>query len=204
MKTGYTICNLFIAITLLVLTGCTKNITKYNADSEDPGLAIFSNKGNNLMTCYVNGKPWKTTDKKTTSTGPGLIPEVVIRRMMTNSTQDTLIFSWLGDYQVNGPQAIAQLNLLLPIPKTFTIKDIAALQGQRLSIDTLSNNGAFAISSTVSGNGNIFFETVKIDSISPGNYFGQLSGLLDANLPGYAITRGRFDHSLSLGQFYNF
>lgn len=195
---------IFIAITLLVLTGCTKNYTAYYADSEDPGLAIFSNKGNNLMTCYVNGKPWRTIDKETTILGSGLRLDVSITRVTTNSAQDTLAFNWFGDYTINGAQAISQLSLLLPIPKTFAFKDIAALQGQRLSLDTLNNNGAFVISSGIKGNGNIYFQTAKIDSLSPGVYVGQLSGLLDANLPGYTIIRGRFDHSLSPEQLRYF
>lgn len=203
MKTFYTTAWLFISISFFVFIGCTIDYTEYYADSEDPGLAIFSNKGNNLMTCYINGKPWRTTKKRTTFPG-GLRLDVSITRFSTTSALDTLQFLWSGDYNTNGLQAAGELSLLLPVPKTFSIKDISALQGQRLSIDTANNTGAFVISYGTKGNGNIFFQTAKVDSVSPGIYVGRISGLLDANLPGYAVTRGRFDHSLVPEQLRDF
>lgn len=50
-------------IAVLTLIGCQKNLTNLFADDQSEGLYIFSNTGNNILSCYVNGTPWRTKDR---------------------------------------------------------------------------------------------------------------------------------------------
>ena len=198
---------LLLLLITFIITGCTKNETRYYADAEDEGIAIFSNNGNNLLTCFIDNKPWRTVDRTVTIIfSSGTNYEVDIRKQVTNSIKDTLIIRWLGYYAANDSSQ-GTLNLILPVAKNFSYKDFAALQGQRLHIDT--TNGYFTTSisnlnlSNSKGSGDIYFNIAKLDSIGTGGgYFGKMSGLFDANFSSFKITRGRFDHIIEPPQVH--
>lgn len=187
----------FFCMSILLLS-CTKSSTNAYPDPSDPGLAIFTNTSNNILSCMVNDKPWRTQDRKIyLLSRPGY--EVNIRLQRTGSAKDSLWFDWNGYYS-NDINNQGNLNLVLAVAKNFGYKDLSALMKQRLHLD--SNNGYFLlsvnglISNTVKGSGNIYFHTMMIDSIGPANYSGRMSGLFDADFNTVKITKGRFDHSI--------
>lgn len=181
-----------------LIIGCTKDYTKYYADAEDPDIAIFSNKNNNALSCFINGKPWRTVSRKTSGfINPGTNYEVDIIKQPTNTLRDTLLIRWVGYYSGNY-YSQGSLSLHLAIPKNFTYRYLSALQGQRLNIDSASGYFFTGISQLNNGNtkgsGNIYFNISRFDSISPNVYTGKLSGLFEADFTSFKITKGRFDH----------
>lgn len=187
----------------LILAGCSKNETTYFADAEDEGIAIFSNTGNNLLTCYIDGRPWRT-DSRTSgggfAGGLGTNYEVDIVKQTSSSLQDTLLIIWRGYFSTDSFSG-GYLTLRLPVTKNFGYKDFSALQGTRLQIDT--TNGFFSTSisrlntSNIKGSGNIYFHAARLDSIGPNAYNGSMSGLFEADFTSFKITKGRFDHSFT-------
>jgi hypothetical protein len=183
----------------IILLSCTKSSTNAYDDPSDPELAIFSNTGNNILSCMVNDKPWRTLDRKIyLLSRPSY--EVTIQLLKTSTAKDSLWFSWNGYYN-NEISNQGNLNMVLPVTKNFGYKDLSNLMKQRLHLD--SNNGYFLlsvnglISNIVKGSGNIYFHTMMIDSVGPNNYSGRMSGLLDADFNTVKITQGRFDHTLN-------
>jgi hypothetical protein len=77
-----------------LLTGCSRNDTRYFADAEDPGIAIFSSTGNNLLSCFIDGKPWRSISR-TTGGFAGLVTnyEIDIFKQVTGTVKDTLVIS---------------------------------------------------------------------------------------------------------------
>ena len=61
-------------------------------------LAIFSDNANNIMTCYINGNPWRTFDRV-------FKPCFVQTDLKLNiefdakGVQDTLMIKWIGDFK---------------------------------------------------------------------------------------------------------
>jgi hypothetical protein len=196
---------LFLLLTSYsIIIGCTKNYTKYYADAETPGLAIFSNTNNNILTCFVDGRPWRTDSRVTSGFNPRTRYEIYISKYSTNSLQDTLLFNWYGYFEGNQFGG-GSIGLALAVSKNFSIKDLNALQGQRLIIDTTINgfystNTGSLNNTGAKGNGSIYFNTAKFDSIAPNFYQGSLSGLFEANFGSFKITKGRFDHFLEPNQ----
>lgn len=191
---------IFCAGTLLL--SCTKSSTNAYPDPSDPELTIFSNTGNNILSCMVNDIPWRTLDRKIYLLSRPAY-EITIQLQKTSTAKDSLWFSWNGYYN-NEISNQGNLNMVLPVTKNFGYKDLSGLMKQRLHLD--ANNGYFLlsinglISNTVKGSGNIYFHTMMIDSIGPYNYTGRISGLFDADFNTTKITRGRFDHSLEQSQ----
>ena len=185
------------------LLGCYKNYTKNYNDAETPGLSIFSNKGNNILSCFIDGKPWRTIDRIKFEISSRVRYEVDVRKERTSSLLDTLVINWIG-YYIGNDSTPGNLRLLIAVPKNFNYRNFSALQGQRLLIDT-TNNGFFSTSITGlntgnnKGNGSIYFHTALLDSIGPDKYIGNMSGLIEANFPSFKITKGRFDESLDGG-----
>lgn len=181
-----------------IITSCTKNTTKFFADADQPGLAIFSNTNNNILTCFVDGRPWRTNPRVISIFIPQTRYEIYLRKYITNSLQDTLLFNWTGYFEgsLSGGESIG---FAMPVSKNFSILSLNALQGQRFNIDT-SVNGFFSTNIILlnttgnKGNGNIYFNTAQFDSIAPNLYQGRLSGLFEANFGSFKITNGRFDH----------
>jgi hypothetical protein len=202
MKNNYLKNKWFLLWPLFIITGCYRNETNYYLDAEDKGIAIFSNTGNNLLTCFIDGKPWRTGNR----TSGGFISrpryEVDIVKQITNSLQDTLMIIWSGYFpsdSLNG-----YLTFIMPVAKNFSYKDFSALQGRRLQVDTTNGNFSTAISSLNTGNtkgsGSIYFHTARLDSIGPNTYSGKMSGLIEADFISFKITKGRFDHTIESPQ----
>ena len=192
-----------LTATVFSLLGCYKNYTKYYSDAETPGVSIFSNKGNNILSCFIDGKPWRTIDRIKYEASQMVSYEVDVRKEITGSLLDTLVINWMGYYNEN-ESTPGNLRLLIAVPKNFNYRNFSALQGQRLLIDT-TNNGFFSTSITglntgnTKGNGSIYFHTALLDSIGPDKYIGNMSGLIEADFPSFKITKGRFDESLDGG-----
>jgi hypothetical protein len=197
MKSNFTMGIFFLVLPVFFNTGCSKNETQYYDDAENPGIAIFSNTGNNILSCFVNEKPWRTASRITYSIGARTSYEVDIIKQPTNALQDKLLISWNGYYPADS-MGQGNLELTITVIKNFSYKDFAALQGQRLQIDTNTSFFTTSISGLNTGNikgiGNIYFHTAQLDSIGPGAYMGKMSGLFEADFGTFKIARGRFDH----------
>ena len=188
-------------ITCLLLSSCSKNDTYYYGDAENEGLAIFSNTGNNLLTCLVNNNPWRTGDRTFNVFTPGGPRyELYIRKQISTSLMDTLHFDWTGCYSPDGTN-YGYLSLQLPVAKNFGYRNLSTFSGMRLQIDT--TNGFFTFYSAYTstgfskGKGNIYFHKAVFDSLGPNNYSGRISGLFDADFISTIITKGRFDHDIN-------
>jgi len=191
-----------ILSTIVLLLSCRRNDTRFYNDNDHPGISIFSNTGNNVLSCFIADRAWRTVDR-TTSYGR-ITYEVFIRRSSSNLVKDTMEISWHGFYADSGYRG-DQLYLYLTMPHNFTYKDFRSLNGQRLHID--GSNGYFASTlqnQNVRGMGNIYFNTAQIDSIAPGLKRGEFSGLFDITFPSLKIANGRFDHTLTTEQLTGF
>ena len=183
----------------IVAIGCRIDSTNYYADGTDTGLAIFSNTGNNVMSCYIDGKPWRTFSRTFTGFSPGTSYEISISRFRNPTGTDTLSIDWRGYFQPNNSDA-GTITLRLSLPPGFTYRNLNALHGQRFTID--NTNGRFiarvdrtGIVNSL-GAGSIYFNTARFDSIGLASYRGVISGLLEAGSGTVRITRGRFDHQI--------
>jgi hypothetical protein len=188
-------------VAVLLIMGCSKNYTNYYADGEDNRIAIFSNTGNNVLSCFIDGKPWRTVDRKTSGfVFSSTNYEVYITKQSTTSLLDTLIITWQGYYTADN-FSDGSLNLVIPVAKKFSFNNFSALQGQRLQIDTTTAFFTTSISglrnSNRKGKGNIYFYSAQLDSIGASSYIGKISGLLDADFGTFKVTKGRFDHNIT-------
>lgn len=187
-------------VLVFFMWGCSKNSTKYYADDEDKGIAIFSNTENNIASVFIADKPWRTVSRTSSGVRPFTNYEVEIARLQANLAKDTLIIEWRGYYEAD-KNGIGYLSMHLALPANFSYKDLSALQGKRLSID--STNGFFVLSNpsfntnNKIGKGTIYFQTAQFDSSFVGGYTGKIAGLFDADFTSFKITRGRFDHFIS-------
>ena len=190
-------------LTVLLFTGCGVNETHYYADAENDGIAIFSNTGNNVFTCYIDGKPWRTASRQQGILGPPRLSyEVYIRKQSSGAAKDTLSISWEGYFGTRDTLR-RFITARLAVNNGFTPGDLNALQGQRITI--AGNNGYFIDSArtfynVISGTGHLYFHTLRLDSVGNGIYSGSMSGLLDADFGTEKITGGRFDHSIVTDQ----
>lgn len=182
----------------IFLTGCHKNLTKDFPDADAPGLTVFSDKSYNILSCYINGRSWKTRDRTSCSGCIGGSSrtryELNIYKTGTGFLNDTLSFVWEGGFLDNKTQG-HYLKLTLSVKKDFDKNDFSALQDQRIIIDSTSN-GYFSTDANgtnilLKGNGNIYFHKATFDST------GYMSGLFDATINGQQITKGRFDEALT-------
>ncbi|MEP7109722.1 MAG: hypothetical protein ABI760_17130 [Ferruginibacter sp.] len=197
---------LFLFLPGVLIMGCYKNETRYFDDAADPGIVIFSDNGNNILSCFIEGKPWRTVSR-ITSGFPSLHTnfEVDIIKQPATGLRDTLIIKWLGYFSGN-ENSQGYLSLHLAVPPNFSYRDLSALQGQRLHID--ATKGFFSTSITglntgnTNGSGDIYFHTAQFDSIAPGSYSGSISGLFEADFNSFKITRGRFDHIITPEQVF--
>jgi hypothetical protein len=188
-----------LAGTCVLLAACYKNHTNFYADGEDKGLAIFSNTGNNIFSCYVNGQPWRTFNRITGGFYSTTRSEVQLDKETDSSARDLLVIEWDGFLQ-SYPNDDNTIALYLKVPAGFTRNDINSLQGQRIAVD--SSRGYFlahisGYNDTEEGFGNVYFNSASFDSTGIGDYTGEISGLLEATFPDFTITKGRFDHHLT-------
>ena len=198
--------NLYLCgMLFLVAAGCVKETSYYYPDKQTPGTAIFSNTGNNVLSCFVDGRSWQT---KSRSVNGGFfshpVYEVYFEKMLSSGAMDTLLIIWEGHYSgdQNGQEVIS---LMLPVAKNFKLSDLSAMQGKRLVID--SSTGFFAVNlqglfpvDRQRGKGVVYFNTARFDSTSVGYYNGRMAGLFEADFGSFKITSGRFDHNISSSQ----
>ncbi len=180
-----------------ILFSC--NQTEFYADPQANGLGIFSNSGNNLMSGYIQNEPWRTRDRKTGGFLGSPTFELYINKQITSGSKDNLIFTWYVNPTTNNTLN-GNIALVLAVPKIFGYKELSALKGQRLALDTLNGYFTFStpLTNLIKGTGNIYFHDMQIDSIGPNNFTGRMSGLLDAKFGNSSIlSNGRFDHSLA-------
>jgi hypothetical protein len=183
----------------VILFGCKQ--TEFYADPYADGLGIFSNTQNNLMSCYIQNQPWRTIDRSSGGFLGSPTYELSINRQITSGTKDQLIINWRVNTNTNST-INGDISLTLAIPKVFGYKELSALKGQRLALDSV--NGYFSFSLTAAkGTGNIYFHDIFIDTIGPNNYTGRMNGLLDAKFgSSTTLTNGRFDHSIVADQIH--
>ena len=177
---------------VLIFIGCTKNETSFYEDSEKSGLSIFSNTGNNLLTCRVNNSVWVTRNRISTLVRKTY--EIDIEKQKTLTVKDTLIITWKGN---SDNYNFETLVLHLAVDSNFTSKDfISKLNGKRIIIDS-TVNGYFTTTinkpltptnfALPKGNGVLFFQKFTEN---------KLAGLLNTKIENNVITDGRFDHDI--------
>ena len=188
-------------LTVWLANGCTKNETKYYADQEDLGLGIFSNTGNNLLSCFIGGKAWRTYDRVISGLNPLYRYEINMYRLPSGTLRDTLVINWQGGFADSAQLQAGSLNLFLFVPHDAMYQYLSGLQGKRLQIN--AGTGYFTTginglnSSNTKGTGNIYFQTARFDSVNAYTYRGNVSGLFDADFGSFTITKGRFDHIMT-------
>jgi hypothetical protein len=182
------------------LVSCTKNETKFYADDDNNGLSVFSNAGDNIFTCYVNGVPWRTINRVFGGFLSGSVSELFIRQQ-ADSLHNMLVIDWMGNLQGNN-SGFDDIILYLYVPANFTYEDFDKLQGTRIAVDLATGYFSTYIqgASGERGTGSIYFNKANFDSTVTSGDGGSLSGLLEANFPGLTIKKGRFDHELTTGQ----
>lgn len=193
MKKAATIKWMVIIAVSIFVTGCKKNHTQFFEDEHAEKLSVFSDKGYNVMTCYVNDIPFRTTDRITNGTVfNGMTREVQLVKEMYNTDSDTLFITWYGD----GRSGFSSISLVMPVQKDFSISDFYGFNGKRMAINGV--NGYFIANNyrEEKGTGNIYFHSAIINRYDTLGTSSKLSGLFEAILPSYKITKGRFDHSL--------
>jgi hypothetical protein len=202
MKNNFIKITALLLLPCLFLLSCEKNETKFYSDDDNNGLSVFSNTGDNIFTCYVNGVPWRTLNRTCCGFLSGRVSELFIRQQ-ADSLHNMLVIDWMGNLQGNN-SGFDDIYLYLYIPANFTYQDFDKLQGTRIAVD--STTGYFSTSiqgiSGERGTGFIYFNQASFDSSATSGYGGSFSGLLEANFPGSTISKGRFDHQLTLYQIY--
>jgi hypothetical protein len=198
MKIAIPAISVFFVLVFL-FTGCVKTESFYYADQETPGLGIFSNTGNNVLTCFIGRLPWQTIAR---TTGGFFTPdknEVYITRQKNANSPDMLSIQWRGYYS-GYADSEGDITLYYPIAKDFRLTDLSAWQGKRLTIDGI-NSYFFAEISPINqrGPGTIYFNVASFDSTAFG-YRGKMSGLMEADFGAYSLSSGRFDHTITADQ----
>ena len=181
------------------IISCSKNETRYFADNQNNSLPIFSNTGNNVFTCYINDSPWRTINRITPGLFSPATSELYIFKQVDSIMQNFLVMQWWGYFQ-NNALGEGTISFYMHVPPDFSNKDIASLQGKRISIDSTQGyfiTSIYGLNSSEKGTGSIYFNRASFDSTAAGVYTGSLSGLLEANFSTFKITSGRFDHQLS-------
>ncbi|HEY5367661.1 MAG TPA: hypothetical protein VIJ75_01615 [Hanamia sp.] len=188
---------------LSILMGCTKNETKYFADTTSNGLAIFSNTGNNILTGDVNGLVWRTQNRVTGGFLSRSTSEVYLTKTTYDSSIHLLVITWYGGTQ-NFQYGYDFISLYLSVPSNFSHSDLDSLNGKRLEIDSTKGYFLGSISEISNnyeiGTGSIYFNRFSYDPTVTTGDTGRLSGLLEADFPDFKFTNGRFDDELTIEQ----
>lgn len=193
-----------VSLTVLsILTGCTKNETKYYADTSSNGLAIFSNTGNNILTGYINGVLWRTQNRLSGGFLSPSTSEVYLTKIMYSSSIYFLVITWYGGTQ-SSQYSGDYISLYITMPPNFSHSDLDSLNGKRLEIDSTRGyflGGINEINNNYEiGTGSIYFNRFTYDSTAANGYTGRLSGLLEADFQDFKFTNGRFDDDLTIDQ----
>jgi hypothetical protein len=85
----------------------------------------------------------------------------------------------------------------MPVAKSFTIRDLLALNGQQLNANT-NSVVLFSYNKILSGNSNIYFVRINWNLSNSTKNQIIISGLFNANIgDSILITKGRFDFLVS-------
>lgn len=184
---------LFIVL-ILFFSSCEKR--NFFPDEDDPGLSRLTFHGYNIATAYINDVPYVNPYRHSIFGGGGNYRPTV-KRFISNSDFDTLSISWLIERNdttglYNTP--FRNISLLMPVSKTFTIRDFIALRGKRFSSNTnvilLNSN----VSDSIKGVSNLYFIKITDDA-----KYLTFSGLFDGNIgDSIKITKGRFDFRIDV------
>jgi hypothetical protein len=181
------------------LVSCDKNYTTFYEDDDAEDLSVFSDMGNNVMSCYINGHPFRTRDRiySVGFSSAYLSPEIELFKDDSAPGSDTLTIAWERDASSPNPYSVS---LVLGVKKDFSYDDFTALNNTRLAIDGV--NGYFMVDGNRSekGTGSIYFLRAILMPDNAAGISNQLSGVFEADLPSYKIIRGRFDHTLPAGR----
>lgn len=206
MKVSLSIQWLIIAVISTLLISCERNDTVFYEDDDAENLSVFSDKGNNLMSCYVNDQPFRTNDRLVRAGFAGPIFDTEVGLSVFRDTSltgsDTLnIVWWRRDSSLIVPTTIG---LVLAVKKAFFYDDFNLLNGERIAVDGVHSYFLVNGNRSEKGTGSIYFHKASfILPTSTQEASGKFSGIFEATLPSYKITRGRFDHSLNW-QIINF
>ena len=194
MKITLSLQRIVVAFILIALISCERNDTVFYEDDDAENLSVFSDMGNNVMSCYINGKPFRTKDR--ILRGISIYPEVELFKDTSAPDADTLTINWQSD--ALSPNFYS-VSLVLAVKKDFFYNDFTAFNNTRLAVDGV--NSYFLINSNRSekGTGSIYFLRAILMQGNAGGISNRLSGVFEATLPSYKITRGRFDHTLPAG-----
>ena len=184
-----------VAFILMALISCERNDTVFYEDDDAENLSVFSDMGNNVMSCYINGKPFRTKDR--ILRGISIYPEVELFKDTSAPDADALTINWQSD--ALSPNFYS-VSLVLAVKKDFSYNDFTAFNNTRLAVDGV--NSYFMINNNRSekGTGSIYFLRAILMPDNAAGISNQLSGVFEADLPSYKIIRGRFDHTLPAGR----
>jgi hypothetical protein len=183
---------LITGVLLFCLLSCTKPPRNYYPDQDDPGLSRLTDYGYNIATNYLNGVAYINPY----SGNSGNIVPTLTR--IAGNTNDTLALAWPIEQNVDYPLDASYIDLLIPIPKNFTLNDLAAMNGKRFA----NNTNAISLSpryyydpvygytqSSGTGSANIYFVSISIRSEGI-----SMTGLFNGSIgTDTLITDGRFD-----------
>ncbi|MFT4017463.1 MAG: hypothetical protein QM668_10905 [Agriterribacter sp.] len=198
MKTMPSLQWIIFAFISIAFVSCDKNYTVFYEDNDAEDLSVFSDKGNNVMSCYINGYPFRTRNRMSYGRFASSVfsPEIELFKDDTATDSDTLIINWQSDIDSPNPYSVS---LVLAVKKGFSYNDFTAFNNNRLAINGTDSYFMVNSNRAEKGTGSIYFIRAIL---MPGNAAGisnQLSGVFEATLPSLKITRGRFDHSLPVG-----
>ena len=186
---------LVVILVFILSSSCKKNETVFFEDDEAQNLSVFSDKGNNVMSCYINGQSFRTQDRIVPF---GLFigrikPDINLGKISDGMGNDSLQISWYND---ENPQGVSRISLILPVQNGFSYPDFNLLEGKRLQIDGVNSYFQINYGKAEKGTGNIYFQRAYIIPSDSTN-ISRFSGIFEATLPSYKITKGRFDHVLT-------
>lgn len=191
---------LCLLMVFLVLTSfrCVKSLTDYYPDPTNPSRAMFSDKGYNLMTAVINQRSWKTTDRYYGFIQP-FHAELDIYLDNSSPSSDTLHIGWQGAFEgFNSLSNGDVVELVMPVAKGFTPRDLNTFSGKRLDIQ--GSTGYFrttlsGLANNLPGTGHVYFSTFHYDPSLDSKSI--LAGLMDADFGSFKLEAGRFDHQLN-------
>lgn len=190
--------SLSVFFTLIFIAACDQSDTRFFEDPDNNGLSLFSNKTNNIASAYFNGEVWRTRDRVYDLISyPSY--ELYIRKEITATASDTLIFEWPGYYLNQNDERQIYLYFAMAIPKNFRAADLVSLKGRRLYADGITSYFKVRGSSllpTNKGIGTIYFHMTEIQLNPQADGNGKIAGLFEASIGNLKITKGRFDHNL--------
>jgi len=183
---------LITGVLLFCVLSCTKPPRNYYPDQDDPGLSRLTDYGYNIATNYLNGVAYINPYNDNSGNA---VPSLV---RISGNTIDTLALAWPVEQNVAYPLDASYIDLLIPVPKNFTLNDVAAMNGKRF----INNTSGISLSpryydgpiygyaqSSGTGPANIYFVSISIGSEGI-----SMTGLFNGSIgTDTLITDGRFD-----------